>query len=144
MDIIDLAKIFLSIEPMTHKKLQILCYYAEAWYLTIHKMSLIDTSFQAWESQPINTKLYYKYKHYGSHTIESNDTPPEVSPSILKFVKEIHNQYGTYSLQDLQKHIKKETPYKNARGNLPENAPSSEIISNTDIINYYSNYPCQA
>ena len=47
-DIFDLADAFLSIESMTHKKLQKLCYYAKAWYLALYDENLVTEEFEAW------------------------------------------------------------------------------------------------
>ena len=34
--IYEVAKYFLSLDDMTHKKLQKLCYYAQAWFLALY------------------------------------------------------------------------------------------------------------
>ena len=36
-----LARAFLSIDSMTHKKLQKLCFYAKAWYLALYDENII-------------------------------------------------------------------------------------------------------
>lgn len=45
--ILDIANWFLSKEPMTHKKLQKLCYYAQAWGLALYNIRIMDTKFKA-------------------------------------------------------------------------------------------------
>ena len=57
--IFDIANWFLSKEGMTHKKLQKLCYYAQAWYLALYKNKLIDGYFEAWVHGPVNSSLYH-------------------------------------------------------------------------------------
>ena len=64
-NIFDLAHAFLSIESMTHKKLQKLCYYAKAWYLAIYDSNLIEEQFEAWVHGAVQPRLYQEYKAYG-------------------------------------------------------------------------------
>ena len=64
-DIFDLADAFLSINAMTHKKLQKLCFYAKAWYLALYDHNLISEKFEAWVHGAVQPELYQKYKAYG-------------------------------------------------------------------------------
>ena len=63
-DVFALAKAFLAISPMTHKKLQKLCYYAKAWYLALYDHNLIEESFEAWVHGAVQPTLYQAYKKY--------------------------------------------------------------------------------
>ena len=51
--IFEVARFFLTKESMTHLKLQKLCYYAQAWYLTIYGQRLFNEEFQAWLHGPV-------------------------------------------------------------------------------------------
>lgn len=53
ISIFDIADTFLSIEPMTHKKLQKLCYYAQAWHCALENEPICSASFQAWIHGPV-------------------------------------------------------------------------------------------
>lgn len=46
--VVDVANWFLAHEAMTHKKLQKLCYYVQAWYYALESLQLMNTEFQAW------------------------------------------------------------------------------------------------
>ena len=63
--IFDVANWFLLYkEKMTHEKLQKICYYSEAWHLTLYGEKLFnDTKFKASESGPVSPELYNFFKN---------------------------------------------------------------------------------
>ena len=63
--VFDIANWFLSQKTMTHKKLQKMCYYAQAWSYALYNRPLMDTEFQAWVHGPVSPQLYQKYKGHG-------------------------------------------------------------------------------
>lgn len=136
-DIFDLANTFLSIESMTHKKLQKLCYYAKAWYLALNDTNLIKDSFEAWVHGAVQPDLYQKYRTYGFSPIpmffDSNQLPEE----FISFAKEIFNSYGELSGDDLEKINHQEAPWIKARGNLKPWESCNNVISEDDMKTYY-------
>ena len=46
--IYSVANYFLSKEPMTHKKLQKMCYFAQAWHMANYDSPLVPNRFEAW------------------------------------------------------------------------------------------------
>lgn len=74
MDIFDVSNYFLSVLPMTHKKLQKMCYYDYAWYYIQFDKKLFDNGrFEAWIHGPVNREHYLKYKDNGWKEIENKD-----------------------------------------------------------------------
>ena len=67
--VFDIANWFLSKEPMTQKKLQKLCYYAQAWCYALNNYRLMDTVFEAWIHGPVSPPLYDKFKNFGYNSI---------------------------------------------------------------------------
>jgi uncharacterized phage-associated protein len=58
----DIAKWFLSKESMSHKKLQKLCYYSQAWYCALYNGTpLFEDEVQAWIHGPVIASLYPIY-----------------------------------------------------------------------------------
>ncbi|MFP5528706.1 Panacea domain-containing protein, partial [Peptococcus simiae] len=52
--VIDVANWFLSKDSMTHKKIQKLCYYAQAWYCALYDGTpLFKEEIQAWVHGPV-------------------------------------------------------------------------------------------
>ena len=137
-DIYDLANSFLTIESMTHKKLQKLCYYAKAWYLALNDTNLVSEPFEAWVHGAVQPQLYQKYRSYGfqpipMYTDSLNDLPEE----FLSFAREIFNSYGDLTGEDLEKLNHSEMPWQKAREGMMPWQNSDRKISEEDMKTYY-------
>ncbi|WP_027631545.1 hypothetical protein [Clostridium hydrogeniformans] len=55
IDIFDVSNYFLSVLPMTHKKLQKMCYYAYAWYY----IQFDNGRFETWIHDQVNIEHYF-------------------------------------------------------------------------------------
>ncbi|MBQ7295970.1 MAG: DUF4065 domain-containing protein [Clostridia bacterium] len=137
-NIFTLANAFLTIDSMTHKKLQKLCYYAKAWYLALNDENIIFENFEAWVHGAVNFDLYQKYRSYGFSLIpmfdgDVNDIPEE----FLSFAREIYEAYGDLSGDDLEKINHQETPWLSARKGLKPWQSSDNIISEDEMKIYY-------
>ena len=137
--IFDLARAFLSIQSMSNKKLQKLCYYAQAWHLALEDEPLInDCVFEAWVHGPVCPELYWQYREYGYDNIpvyEGNIN--NVSEEIKDFAKEVFDAYGELSGNELEVLSHSEAPWQNARGTLKPWERCNEKISEDDMKNYY-------
>lgn len=137
-DVFDLANAFLSIDSMTHKKLQKLCYYAKAWYLAINDTNLIDEPFEAWVHGAVQPKLYQEYRTYGFDVIPmlcgSTESLPE---EFLNFSREIYQAYGELDGDELERLNHQEEPWIKARKDLKPWQNCNTIISEEDMKQYY-------
>lgn len=137
-DIFDLANCFLSIEAMTHQKLQKLCYYAKAWYLAINDENLINESFEAWVHGAVQPLLYQKYRAYGFQLIPMfQGDLLQLPEEFLDFSREIFESYGEFSGDELEKINHQEMPWIKARGDLKPWQSGNTIISDDDMKYYY-------
>lgn len=136
-DIFALAKAFLSIESMTHKKLQKLCYYAKAWYLALNDSNLIVEPFQAWVHGAVNPSLYHQYKQYGFDNIPKVKRIEDIPEEFISFSKEIFASYGSLTGDQLEHLNHNETPWINARNGLKPWENCSNEISEQDMKDYY-------
>lgn len=138
-DIFELATAFLSIDSMTHKKLQKLCYYAKAWYLAINDRNLIADNFEAWVHGAVQPDLYQEYKGYGFGYIPmaSDSEIEKVSEEFLSFAREIYASYGELTGDELEKLNHTEDPWINARKGLKPWQGSNNVISEDDMKEYY-------
>ncbi len=137
-DIFDLANAFLSIEAMTHKKLQKLCYYAKAWYLAINDENLVNESFEAWVHGAVQPALYQKYRAYGFQLIPMfNENRSQLPEEFLSFSREIFESYGEFTGDQLEKINHQELPWLNARQGLKPWQSGNVIISEEDMKKYY-------
>jgi uncharacterized phage-associated protein len=133
-----LSKAFLSIDSMSHKKLQKLCFYAKAWYLALNDENLIDDEFEAWVHGAVNPDLYDIYKSYGYNDI------PKVNPDLynipeeyIEFAREIYDSYGHLTGNQLEAINHSEDPWINARGECKPWERCNETIKEEDIKIYY-------
>lgn len=124
-------------ELLTQLKLQKLVYYAEAWFLANFDMPLTGEDFEAWAHGPAMRSLYAKYGRFGWEAL-----PPEVGPNVKSdlavFLKAVHAEYGQFSARKLENMTHEEDPWLHARGGLPPEAASRNIIPKLEIRNFYA------
>ena len=136
-DIFDLANAFLSIESMTHKKLQKLCFYAKAWYLALYDENLISEPFEAWVHGAVQPDLYQKYKPYGFNFIPRVLDTRDIPEEFLDFSRQIYSSYGDLDGDALEHLNHTEMPWLNARGDLKAWQSCERVISEEDMKEYY-------
>lgn len=135
--IFDVANWFLTKESMPHKKLQKLCYYAQAWSLALSDEDISqDSDFQAWVHGPVNVSLWDKYKSYGYAPIHKNKNKPQ-TPLNTDLLESVWETYGELSGYQLEKLTHEEAPWQLARKGLPEEAPSNRLIDKADMKSFY-------
>jgi uncharacterized phage-associated protein len=136
--IFDVAKTFLTMESMQHKKLQKLCYYAQAWHLALRKKRLFDNKFEAWIHGPVCPELYQEYKEYGWNPIPKEDRLPEnIDKETMEFLEDVFNTYGEFNGDQLEYLSHQEKPWKEARNGLEEWEPSNNEIDEDIMRDYY-------
>lgn len=137
--VLDVAQAMLTLESMPHKKLQKLCYYTYAWFLTFNKERLFAGPFEAWIHGPVHPELYQAYKDYGWKPIDqvSSDSIVSVDDKTYDFVKIIYNAYGHLSGDQLEAVTHDEEPWIEARNGIPEYEPSQNAINDDTIIRFY-------
>lgn len=137
-NIFEVAKYFLLLGQMNHKKLQKLCYYAQAWSLALTDVRLINTWFEAWAHGPVSPVLWHRYKEWGGLIISSYEGNPNFnSNQTALFLNKIYQLYGHYSGDQLEQLTHKEYPWINAREGYPEGAICTNIISENDMASFY-------
>lgn len=139
----DVASYFIKLANDTgsfisNLKLQKLVYYAQAWFLAIYGEPLFDEEFQAWIHGPVIPDLYARYKEFGWRPIQE-DANPDLPDHISAFLDEVASEYFACDAYELEKMTHLEDPWRIARGNLPPDASSSEIIQKGWMQEYYRN-----
>lgn len=138
-NISEVAKYFLLKESMTHKKLQKLCYYAQAWHLANFQTPLVLSQFEAWVHGPVAPDLYRIYGKWGWCPISQlpNDTPQFSSPRTESFLNQVYGIYGGYSGDQLEAISRQEEPWRNARDGYSGDAYCRETIPQGEMMRYY-------
>ncbi len=132
----EVAEEFLTIDSMTQKKLQKLCYYAQGLYGAITGKKLFKDELEAWIHGPVSPVLYYKYKPYGYNNIPKR-TSTKQNKDLHDILIEIYRIYGGLDGDQLEALTHKEEPWRNARKGLKPYEPSNEIISFEDIKSFF-------
>lgn len=146
MQIQDVANFFLAIanksgESITNLKLQKLTYYAQAWHLANFGEELFPEEFQAWVHGPVNVELYHHYKERGYLSINAEiniaDAFEKAKEKIdfLKAVAEVYMPLGGYHLEKM---THQEDPWIIARGDIPADERSEEVISKDSMKTFYA------
>lgn len=137
-NIFDVAIYFLNKESMTHKKLQKLCYFAQAWFLANYGRPLMPNRFEAWVHGPVSPDLYSKYRGWGWETIPQQDTPVSFQNSLTsQFLDQVYDVYGDYSADQLETITHAEEPWIKARDGCSMGTYSRNPISLNDMRDYY-------
>ena len=145
------AQWFLSLAPMSNKKLQKLCYYAYCWFIVFFNdkevisylnrneiQTLCPEKFQAWIHGPVLPRLYHKYKEYGWHEIPQIANKPIVEAGLESLLQQVWDAYGDFSADELEILSHQEYPWQNARKGISNGDACSNEISDYDILQYYS------
>lgn len=145
-----LVEWFLHKQKMSHKKIQKLCYYAQAWSQTLDQMDIIDgIEFEAWVHGPVNTEIWNMCKKFGWRNImvskefvsesqkEINAAFSKRQTRILDLVWKTYKDCGADELEEM---THQEDPWKKARQGLSAFAPSHNLISRQDMRDYYINF----
>ena len=135
-NILDVADYFLTKESMTHKKLQKLCYYAQAWYLANCGRRLFSDYFEAWVHGPVSPRLYERYRGSGWTPIPKKENIL-LDRTVSSFLDRVYDVYGEYDGDTLEQITHREEPWKKARIGYEPRENCNNIISELDMLSYY-------
>lgn len=135
---IDVAEWFLCKQPMTHKKIQKIVYYAYAWYYTLTGQKLFSGEFEAWIHGPVNRQLYGHYAGNGWNAIQASSLPRSKPDSQQEeFLNTVYDVFGGFDADQLESMTHQELPWIEARGGIPANQSSCNIISDETMRRFY-------
>ena len=137
--VLIIARVFLSFSCMSQKKLQKLCYYAQAWHLALFNRRLMPDRFEAWVHGPVSPILYSEYREYGWFDIPMSSIPKEIEnrDDVYNFLQVIWGMYGNKTADELEIMTHNEAPWNNARIGVAPWEPSDNVVDLEDMRNYY-------
>lgn len=137
--VFEVANWFLLKESMTHKKLQKLCYYAQAWFYTLRDMRLMDTTFEAWVHGPVSPVLYDKFKAFGYHNIKlAGEYVSRIEEDDVELLESVWKTYGDHTGNALEALSHSEQPWIEARVGYAPNERCNIPISVATMKKYYA------
>ena len=136
--VFDVANWFLCREAMTHKKLQALCYYSQAWYYALKNQRLMNTEFQAWVQGSVSPVLYEWFKSFGVAEIKIKGTPKRpFSAGDTAFLNRVWETYGDKTGNALEALSHHELPWQEARRGYSGCERCTVAISSAAMRNFY-------
>lgn len=137
--VFDIARWFLHRKSFTHKQLQKLCYYAQAWHCALLGEPLFDEEIQAWIHGPVCPALYVKYSVWGWTPIRRiRKESFDFSVETLNVLRAVYNTYAKFTGEQLEALTHSESPWRDARGNLKPYEPSEAVIPVEAMKKYYA------
>lgn len=143
-EVFDIANWFLNKKgSMPHRKIQKICYYSEAWYLTLFDKKLFyDTYFEAWSGGPVSPELYSKLKTYGWRDITiiepyNSSIVDNLNKELVNLLNSIWETYGHLTGDALGSLTHIEPPWRKAREGLNNNERGNIKISQNEMKSYY-------
>lgn len=139
-DVREIANWFLNKGPMTHKKLQKLCYYAQAWFYTLRDEVLINEEFEAWVHGPVSETLYQTYRGSGwsDLSLSADAQLPNLTPEQEELLESVWMTYGDMTGNALEALTHDEMPWKSARAGMSDFVRTRKPISLESMKEYYS------
>lgn len=138
--IYNIAHWFLQHTTCDQKKLQKLCYYAQAWHLALYRTRLFQNRFEAWVHGPVCRGLWNKLSYLGFENVSKgtfNSFAKELDEKTNQFLLKILATYGQYSGFELECLTHTEDPWLNARKGYSELERCTVEISEADMMSYY-------
>jgi uncharacterized phage-associated protein len=139
--IFDVVKYILEKQgELTVMKLQKLAFYVKVWGIVWDEEEMFPEEFQAWVGGAVSPALYdrHKGKFKVSAELFSDADSSIFSESQKETIDKVLEFYGKYTAQQLSDINHQESPWIDARGNLPPTAPSKAVITSAAIAEYYS------
>lgn len=139
-DVFDVAQYILKrMGKISTWKLQKLCYYTQAWALVWTETPLFDEDFEAWSNGAVCPELFRQ--HRGKFMVDVDDIDKgdsnKLSADQCETIDIVLDSYGDMQPYELREQCHNEAPWKDARGELPENVPSHRIITKASMGEYY-------
>lgn len=118
-------------------KLQKLVYYSQAWHLVWEGEPLFNSRLEAWANGPVCRELYAR--HRGRYTVSEwpSGDPDRLTPEELETIESVVRTYGRLSGRQLSHLTHQESPWIDARGNLPPGARGDAVIPLEAMEEYY-------
>lgn len=137
-DVQDVAAyIVANAGPMSAMKLQKLVYYSQAWHLVWADEPLFDAPIQAWANGPVVYEVFKRHRGQFSVSQWPAGDPGNLTKAEQGTVDAVLKTYASLSGRQLSHLTHSEDPWKNARGELPATAASSEEITTEAMAAYY-------
>lgn len=143
-DVLNVAASMVARElEMTSMRLQKLLYYAHGCHLATHGVPLFSDRIEAWSNGPVVRTAFNE--HRGWKTLRHPWPGPgrasdseALDPHESDTLEIVQQALAEFSADDLVACTHREAPWRDARGELPDDARSNAAISDTSISYFFT------
>ncbi|WP_018682443.1 Panacea domain-containing protein [Actinokineospora enzanensis] len=123
--------------PESPMKLQKLLYYVQGWHLGRFGEPLFPDRIEAWRAGPVVPEVYRR--HEGSREVADwpGGDPGALSEADGELVDTVVARYGGFDRHQLSAMTHEEEPWRAARGDLPDHAPSRARLSEAVMARFF-------
>jgi len=118
--------------------LQKLLYYVQAWHLAITDEPLFEERIKAWKDGPVVPQVWHERKERDTRrAIDQQVDQLALDAETSDLIDIVLTTYGSMSGDELSALTHVETPWREARGQLPPDAQSSATIDLQAMAHFY-------
>jgi uncharacterized phage-associated protein len=118
-------------------KLQKLVYYSQAWSLVWDEGPIFPERILAWANGPVVYELFKRFQRQYQISITEIGDPSKLKPKNMATIRAVLKYYGDQSSQWLSDLTHMESPWRNARRGLDQNARGGREITHAALAEYY-------
>lgn len=117
-------------EQMTNMYINKLLYMIQGWSLLERGQSAFRESIQAWPRGPVIPEIYQLYKDCGAGPIPADrgGRVDSLDGEEIELAQMVWDRYKGYSATRLSEMAHREAPWRNARRDLPADAPCNRVL----------------
>lgn len=135
---VDVAKYILEkTGDISTWALEKLTYYCKVWSLVWYGKSITDERVEAWVNGPVFPNLYQQHKQQKIVSEKDIQNANPLTDDEKAIVGNVLMVYSYFTGEELRNMTHREKPWIEARGDLPNNAPSNSEITDQMIVDYY-------
>jgi len=118
--------------------LQKLLYYVQAWHLAITDEPLFEERIKAWKDGPVVPQVWHARKNRETRrAIDQQVDGILLDDQTSDLINIVLTTYGSMSGDELSALTHAEDPWREARGDLPSEAPCATEISHQSMAQFY-------
>ncbi|GAA2465929.1 Panacea domain-containing protein [Winogradskya humida] len=118
--------------------LQKFLYYVQAWHLAIKGKPLFEGHFEAWPEGPVLPEvLHARQPRVARRPVRREAAQIDLDDEIVSLIELVIRTYGSLGDDELTALTRVEMPWREARGNLPEYARSTALISEESMADFF-------
>ncbi|WP_026424525.1 Panacea domain-containing protein [Actinokineospora inagensis] len=123
--------------PESPMKLQKLLYYTQGWHLGGTGEPLFPDAIEAWTAGPVVPAVYRRHEGTREVGCWPEGDGGRLTAEDAKLVDTVVGRYGKFDRHQLSAMTHEEEPWRAARGDLPDSAPSTARLSESVMARFF-------